>query len=200
MIYSLVGDNSSLSNVHSLCPPLQLLIILSHWISATPEYIFVQTMLIETRDDHYMLRSKKPRTPTPSPLIGLVRWSIMEPLLSDKCLSRVPSVDLKGDKLVSQLRNKFSKLHADILTSLTSLSSSANASNLLTMDDFLDLVMDLLEYVRLTNAEEMIEKAIDRLAQILQAGLSTGIIRHDIGKNYMTVDSKYNEASLTRSL
>ncbi len=181
---SLLGKHSSLSTVNNSCPPLQLLTLVSHWLSTTPEYIFVQTILIETRDEHFLLRSQKPRTLTPSPLMGLVRWSVMEPLLSDECLSSIPSVGHKEDNMVTKLRTEYSKLHADILTSLVSLSSSTNIVNVLSIEDFVCLVNDVMDYIKLVNAtEDTVEKAIDRLAQILQAGLSTSIIRSNIGKN-----------------
>ena len=144
---------------------------------------------METRDDSFLLRSQKPsRALTPSPLKGLVQWCVMEPLLADECLRHVSSVDFKGDELVSKLRVEYSKLHADVLAGLLSFSSSASTVNLLSIDDVIGLVANVLDFSRAFCVKaECVEKSVERFAQLLQAGLSVGIIQPKIGQEINSV-------------
>ena len=102
--------------------------------------------------------------------------------MSDEYLSKVTSVDLKGSELITRLRAEFSKLHADILSGLVSLSTAASIVNLMTMDDCVGVVTCLLQFSQLVGAnDELMEKAIERLAQVLQIGLSVGVVHSNIG-------------------
>ncbi len=102
--------------------------------------------------------------------------------MSDEHLSQVTSVDVKGSELVTRLRAEFSKLHADILSGLVSLSTAASIVNLMTMDDCVGVVTCLLQFSQLVGAsDDLMEKPIERLAQVLQIGLSVGVIHSNIG-------------------
>lgn len=181
----IIANNRSLSSIPLLCPPLPLITLFSQWLSSSPEFLYIQTPLVGIRENSCLLRSHRPRTLTPSPLTGLVQWCVMEPLLSDDQLSQVPSLDYKGSELVSKLRSHFSELHANILSCVMALVSSASIVNLITMEGLVQLVTNVVDLIQLVKCDnEHVERCIDRFAQVLQAGLSVGVIHTNLGKRF----------------
>ena len=147
-------------------------------MSANPEYFTSTTLLVDLRDDYVLLRSQKPRSCSLIPIPGLIQWCILEPLLPDRILSSTPSNEWEGEILVNNVRLETSKLHADILVGLFALPSTP-IRTFISTDEIVIMVANLLGLKQALGVEandSNIDTAIERLAQILQAGLTVGAI------------------------
>ena len=103
--------------------------------------------------------------------------------MSDKIISHIPSNDVKGKELVTKFREEVSKLHADTLTGLLSISSPVSGVNVISVDELVGLVANFLDYIQFVTEEaDLLESSVNRFAQMLQAGLTIGVITLNIGK------------------
>ena len=199
-----------------LCPPIKLLQLVTHWMTTSPEFITASSILTEVKDKGLvLLRSQLPQSSVgTSPLKGLAQWCIVEPLLpasllltmrgSGRSMSTSKADASSHDSRQHEFQSLTSHLHADLLTSLTVLPKGA-VRGLLSTDELVVLVASLLDFGQqvqslpqpLSSEEHKatMDAAIDRLAQLLQIGLSTGAIILQPGRFCLAMPSASKGAS-----
>lgn len=168
---------------HASCPPLRCIHLISHWTLANTDSL---TNFPDGRDSSLLIRSQRiSRSVSAPPLIGVAQWVILEPLIPDQWIAKksercIRGVEEKG-QAVGEYRNAMSQLHANLLTYLTSLSSSP-VHIAMTSTSLSVLVGRLVEFQQKTATlvEERgwnrMDLSLERLSQFLQIGLSIGII------------------------
>lgn len=181
-----------------LCPPIKLLQLVTHWMTTSPEFITAPPVFTEMKDKGLvLLRSQLPQLGRgPSPLKGLAQWCIVEPLLPTSVMltlkgnrststSKTEDDTVTSDSKQHEFRSLTSRLHADLLTTLTVLPKGV-IRELFSTDELVVLVASLLDFGQHVQTlsqppsseghQKAMEAAMDRLAQLLQIGLSTGAI------------------------
>ena len=167
---------------HASCPPLRCIHLISHWTLANTDSL---TNFPDGRDSSLLIRSQRiSRSVSAPPLIGVAQWVILEPLIPDQWIAKKSERCIRGvekDQVVAEYRNAMSQLHANLLTYLTSLSSSP-VHIAMTSTSLSVLVGRLVEFQQKTATlvEERgwnrMDLSLERLSQFLQIGLSIGII------------------------
>ena len=172
---------------HASCPPLRCIHLLSHWILTNPDSL---TTFPDNRDSPILIRSQRIKRPINSPpLMGVVQWVILEPLIPDQWIVRNTERRLRGKEeekqLVTEYRSSMSQLHANLLTYLISLSSSP-VHIAMTSTGLSSLVGRLLEFQQKTatllEEKNKTELSLERLSQFLQIGLDIGIVSLNPGE------------------
>ena len=182
---TLVTSKCSLS--HNSCPPIKLLQLISHWLDANSE--FLTSPQLFTESTAMFIRSQAIRTNNVNPLLGLAQWCILESFITDETLIRMKNktTATSENKFVVEYRTEMSRLHANILSYMLSLSVNSPASvAVLATNDVSLLVANLLDLYRRTSGgsekdseeakEQRMGLSLERLAQLLQIGLSANII------------------------
>lgn len=185
----LVTGSPTLPLTHKYCPPLQLLHLICQWLVTNPDCL---TVFPDTRDVPVLVRSVHiKRLPKVAPLSDVTQWVVLEPLIPNEWITNMTERQDKPreEDLVREYRTGMSKLHANLLTYLLSLGNApvhvAMTGNNLSilagrLMEFQQKVLSLVETEKERRAR--IELALDRFAQVLQLGLSVGIINCNAGK------------------
>lgn len=138
-----------MSDTHTF-PPIILLRVILKWLTDCP-----QLFTIGEGHTHklHLLRSRL-LNPEAIPLVGLIRWSVIGAL-----------VQCSDEEIYSDIHYKL----------LMAVSLSQTGKSLWTSDQLIALAKLLLKHAG-THGDEVVDKAVDRLAQILQASIASRVI------------------------
>ena len=139
----------SMSDNHTF-PPIILLHVILKWLADCPQLFTIG----EGHTHKLRLLRSRPLNPEAIPLVGLIRWSVIGPLV--------------------QCSNKeiYSDIHYKLLMAI---SLSQTGKSLWTSDQLIALAKLLLKYAD-NHGDENVDRTVDRLAQILQASISSRVI------------------------
>ena len=193
----------------NLYPPIRLLEVITHWIETSPEFLFPTQLLdVDLGTLSLQPQTQTPRSGATSLLGGLMQWCVLTPLLPKAELCRhlaekgqaktrpggSNSADVRSGKVIQKkIRGDFgslvAKLHADLLSVILSHSKSFRYLAL-TSDSIAVLVATLLGFSQQLRKTEggvasKMSECVERLAQFLQIGLSTGIILLNPGESWV---------------
>jgi hypothetical protein len=161
------------SGRHGLCPPIRCLQLVSHWLSSNSEFLKLPPLVIESSIPY--IRSNPPISPShASPLVGLFQWTVLEPLLSsDAIISTNNQLKVSESDFTSQYRIEMSKFHANLMSYLMSI---ANVHVSLSIDDISCVIANISSLHDDGGSNDTIQLSLDRLGQLLQVGLTVGVI------------------------
>lgn len=142
----------SMGDAHTF-PPIILLRIVLKWLTDCPQLFTIG----EGHTHKLRLLRSRPLNPEAIPLVGLVRWSVIGPLIQ------------QPDNTASEV---YSDLHYKLLVAI---SLSQTGKPLWTSDQLIALAKLLMKHAS-SHGDEGVDMAVDRLAQILQASITSQVI------------------------
>lgn len=131
-------------------PPVILLHVVLKWLTDCPQLF---TIGVGHTHKLCLLRSQ-PLNPEAIPLVGLIRWSVIGPLLQ------------------SSNEEMYSDIHYKLLVAV---SLSQTGKPLWNIDQLISLAKLLMKHAG-NCSDESVNKAVDRLAQILQVSITSQVI------------------------
>ena len=137
-----------MSDAHTF-PPIILLRVILKWLTDCPQLFTIG----EGHTHKLCLLRSRPLNPEAIPLVGLIRWSVIGPLV--ECSNEV-----------------YSDIHYKLLMSI---SLSQTGKCLWTSDQLIALAKLLLKHAG-EHDDESVDRAVDQLARILQASISSIVI------------------------
>ena len=139
----------SMGDAHTLPPDILLQVILK-WLTDCPQLFTIG----EGHAHKLRLLRSCPINTESIPLVGLIRWSVIGPLI--------------------QLSNEviYSDLHCKLLVAI---SLSQTGKSLWTSDQLIGLAKLLMKHAG-SHGDEGVDRAVDRLSQILQVSMSSQVV------------------------
>ena len=131
-------------------PPKVLLQMVLKWLTDCPQLFTIG----EGHTHKLLLLRSRPINNDAIPLVGLIRWSIIGPLVQ------------------STSEDTYSDLHYKLLVAV---SLSQTGKSLWTSDQLIALAKLLMKHAG-SHGDEGVKRAIDRLAQILQVSMTSQVI------------------------
>lgn len=139
----------SMGDAHTLPPDILLQVILK-WLTDCPQLFTIG----EGHTHKLRLLRSRPLSPEAVPLVGLIRWSVIGPL-----------IQCSNEEIYSDLHYKL----------LVAVSLSQTGKSLWTSDQLISLAKLLMKHAG-NRSNEVVDRAVDRLAQILQASVTAQVI------------------------